>query len=79
MARSSSMAGCNGSSNSHTLLLSRKFGNGGLRKLAQRTLGGQRIPVCFTVADEEVRYSMSGGRSNPEPAYVLYHAYSKAQ
>lgn len=29
-----------------------------------------RIPVCFTVADEEVIYSMSGERANPEPTYV---------
>ena len=29
-----------------------------------------KIPVCFTLADEDVGYSVSGERSNSEPAYV---------
>ena len=29
-----------------------------------------KIPVCFTLADEEVGYSVSGERATPEPAYV---------
>ncbi len=29
-----------------------------------------KIPVCFTLADEEVGYSMTGERINPDPAYV---------
>ena len=31
-----------------------------------------KIPVCFTLADEDVGYSVSGERSNPEPVYVSY-------
>jgi len=29
-----------------------------------------KIPVCFTLADEEVGYSLGGERANPEPTYV---------
>ena len=29
-----------------------------------------RIPICFSLADEEVGYSVSGERAAPEPAYV---------
>ena len=31
-----------------------------------------RIPVCFTLADEEVRYNVDGERATPEPAYVRF-------
>lgn len=31
-----------------------------------------RVPVCFSLADEEVGYSVTGERTAPEPAYVSY-------
>ena len=38
-----------------------------------------KIPICFTLADEEVGYSMSGERANPEPTYVSLSEYTLPQ